>query len=75
MFWLGVLASYIFKWCEHNNSKYAGGVIKMKISRSAKKMRRGDAFVDEPTGSAPLINLDGKTEHRSTEEVNKITKE
>ncbi len=47
----------------------------MKISRSAKKMRRGDAFVDEPTGSAPLINLDGKTEHRSTEEVNKITKE
>lgn len=39
-----------------------------------KKVRRGDAFVDEPTGSAPQINLDGKTEHRSAKEVTNITK-
>jgi len=44
----------------------------MKISRPEEKLRRGDAFVDEPTGSAPQINLDGKTEHRSAEEVTKI---
>jgi len=36
----------------------------MKKTRPEEKLRRGDAFVDEPTGSAPQINLDGKTEGR-----------
>lgn len=34
----------------------------MKKPLSKGKVRRGDAFVEEPTGSAPQINLDGKTE-------------
>jgi len=46
----------------------------MKVPRVEKKLRRGDAFIDEPTGSASQINLDGKTEHRSAEEVSEITK-
>lgn len=28
-----------------------------------KKFTYGDAFVEEPTGSAPMINLDGQWEH------------
>jgi len=47
----------------------------MRKTRPEKKMRRGDTFVDEPTGSATQINLDGQTEHRSAEELNKIAKE
>ncbi len=36
----------------------------MKKPRPKEKLRRGDAFVDEPTGSATQINLDGQTERR-----------
>lgn len=34
----------------------------MKTVQCSKNGRRGDAFVDEPTGSATRVNLDGQAE-------------
>ena len=33
-----------------------------KKTKPGEKLRRGDAFVEEPTGSAPGVNLDGRHE-------------
>ncbi|MCG8400374.1 MAG: hypothetical protein MJA84_02135 [Firmicutes bacterium] len=33
-----------------------------KKTKPGEKLRRGDAFVEEPTGSAPRVNLDGRHE-------------
>ncbi|WP_018084987.1 hypothetical protein [Desulfurispora thermophila] len=30
---------------------------------------RGDHFVNEPTGSAPAVNLDGQTDHPYTDQI------
>ena len=31
-----------------------------KKTKPGEKLRRGEAFVEEPTGSAPGVNLDGR---------------
>ncbi|MBF7083320.1 hypothetical protein IT084_10070 [Desulfallas sp. Bu1-1] len=45
----------------------------MKKKQTRPSRARGDAFVGEPTGSAPLINLDGRWEHDFTNHVEEKT--
>lgn len=47
----------------------------MKKNIGDKSFRRGKSFVEEPTGSATMVNLDGRTEHRSAFESRENLKE
>jgi hypothetical protein len=41
--------------------------MRKKNRKPKAKYERGEAFVKEPTGSAPLVNLDGKWQHNFTD--------
>jgi len=47
----------------HNINAHTKGVDSLEKNEQKKSKVTGDNFVNEPTGSATLINLDGQWEH------------